>query len=185
MIQPNGFNREYQPLGSHAGDLNVLFAVVPYIALTVFLSARWFATTVTSTPGKPDSSQLLESKQLRRGSIPFHIGILAIFAGHFVGLLTPNEVWHVLGFGADQTAYRHGCRWVFWPYLFLRHVYPDCAPLNQSASSRHSSSMDIGILLLLFLQLMVGLVSIFVSAGHMDGRRDAQTDELGAEYTDL
>lgn len=32
-----------------------------------------------------------------------------------------------------------------------------------------SSAMDIGILLLLFLQLVVGLASIFVSAGHMDG----------------
>lgn len=32
-----------------------------------------------------------------------------------------------------------------------------------------SSKMDISILLLLFLQLVVGLVSIFVSAGHLDG----------------
>jgi len=33
-----------------------------------------------------------------------------------------------------------------------------------------SSKMDISILLLLFLQLIIGLASIFVSAGHMNGQ---------------
>ena len=46
---------------------------------------------------KASSSQLLEKKQLRRGSLPFHVGILGILFGHFVGLLTPASVWHVFG----------------------------------------------------------------------------------------
>ena len=38
------------------------------------------------------------------GSVLFHLGILAIFAGHFVGLLTPIAVWDALGVthGAKQ-----------------------------------------------------------------------------------
>ena len=39
----------------------------------------------------------MRRRQLAWGSNLFHIGILGIFFGHFVGLLTPMEVWHALG----------------------------------------------------------------------------------------
>ena len=45
---------------------------------------------------KAGSSQLLRRKQLVLGSTLFHVGILVIFAGHFVGLLTPIAVFAVV-----------------------------------------------------------------------------------------
>ena len=76
-------------------DLNqLLFVIIRYIALTIFFIGSLVRYDRDQYTWKADSSQLLESKQLRRGSIPFHIGILAIFFGHFIGLLTPSEVWH-------------------------------------------------------------------------------------------
>ena len=50
------------------------------------------------------SSQLLRRKQLVLGSILFHVGVLVIFGGHFVGLLTPIWVFDALGVphGAKQ-----------------------------------------------------------------------------------
>ena len=38
------------------------------------------------------SSQLLRRRLLMVGSNCFHVGVLAILAGHFVGLLTPHEI---------------------------------------------------------------------------------------------
>ena len=79
-------------------DLNhLLFGLYPYIALTIFILGSLVRYDREQYTWKTGSSQLLESKQLRKGSAAFHIGILAIFAGHFVGLLTPPAVWHVLG----------------------------------------------------------------------------------------
>jgi nitrate reductase gamma subunit len=43
---------------------------------------------------KSDSSQLLRKKGMLVGSNLFHIGIILLFFGHFVGLLTPEWVYH-------------------------------------------------------------------------------------------
>ena len=42
---------------------------------------------------KSDSSQLLRPGQLRWGSNLFHVGILFLFFGHTVGMLTPHFVY--------------------------------------------------------------------------------------------
>ena len=74
-----------------------LFGVYPYIALTVFLLGSLIRFDREQYSWKADSSQLLSAKDLRRGSNLFHIGILALFAGHFFGLLTPHGVFLALG----------------------------------------------------------------------------------------
>jgi nitrate reductase gamma subunit len=166
-----GFTENMTTVGSQAGDLNqLLFAVVPYIALTIFFVGSLVRYDRDQYTWKADSSQLLESKQLRKGSIPFHIGILAIFLGHFVGLLTPSEVWHVLGISAPTKQLFAMAAGGFFGLICF---YGMCILIKRRLTNPRiratSSTMDIGILLLLFLQLVVGLVSIVVSAGHLDG----------------
>ena len=53
---------------------------------------------------KSSSSQLLRRKQLVIGSILFHVGVLVIFLGHLVGLLTPIWIFDMMGIshGAKQ-----------------------------------------------------------------------------------
>ncbi|RUO53386.1 respiratory nitrate reductase subunit gamma [Pseudidiomarina homiensis] len=146
------------------------FGIYPYIALAVMVIGTWIRYDREQFTWKTSSSQLLEKKQLRRGSIAFHIGILAIFAGHFVGLLTPNAVWHVLGISAGTkqliAIVAGGLAGIVCFYgmtiLILRR-------LNNPRIRANSSTMDIVILLLLYAQLILGLLSIFVSLGHMDG----------------
>lgn len=153
-------------------DLNqLLFVIIPYIALTVFFIGSLIRYDRDQYTWKADSSQLLESKQLRRGSIPFHIGILAIFLGHFVGLLTPNEVWHLLGISAaTKQLVAMGAGGLFGIICFYGMCILIVRRLTNPRILATSSKMDISILLLLFLQLIIGLASIFVSAGHMDGQ---------------
>ena len=74
-----------------------LFGFYPYIALSALAIGSVLRFDREQYTWRTGSSQLLRRKQLVLGSVLFHIGILAIFAGHFVGLLTPIAVWDALG----------------------------------------------------------------------------------------
>src|SRR5512140_3226980 len=73
-----------------------LFGIYPYIALAVFFVGSLVRFDRDQYTWKSDSSQLLRAGQLRWGSNLFHIGILGIFFGHLVGLLTPIAICHTL-----------------------------------------------------------------------------------------
>ena len=151
--------------------LNTLFfGVYPYIALTILVVGSLIRYDREQYTWKASSSQLLEKQQLRRGSIPFHIGVLGIFLGHFVGLLTPHQVWEVLGIspGLKQLV-----AIVAGGLFGLIGLYGLVILLNRRLSNARvrasSTTMDILILVLLLAQLLLGLSSIFVSLGHLDG----------------
>ncbi len=73
------------------------YGIYPYIALTVLIVGSIARYERDPSTWKSSSSQLLRRKQLIWGSIFFHVGVLAIFAGHLVGLLTPIAIWDALG----------------------------------------------------------------------------------------
>jgi len=72
---------------------NVLFGVYPYVCLVVFGIGSWLRFDREQYGWKSDSSQLLSKGSMRWASNLFHIGVLAIFGGHFVGLLTPHFIF--------------------------------------------------------------------------------------------
>src|SRR5690606_11057436 len=75
----------------------ILFGVYPYIALTVLAVGTVIRYDREPYTWRSGSSQLLRRRQLFWGSVLFHIGVLVIFAGHVVGLLTPLWIWDILG----------------------------------------------------------------------------------------
>ncbi len=70
-----------------------LFGTYPYIASAIFLFGSLVRFDYAQYTWKSDSSQLLKRGQLRWGSNLFHLGILFLFLGHLVGLLTPHWVY--------------------------------------------------------------------------------------------
>ena len=74
-----------------------LFGIFPYVALAVFFVGSLVRFDREQYSWRSGSSQLLRKRQLVIGSVLFHIGILLLFAGHFIGLLTPHEVYESLG----------------------------------------------------------------------------------------
>src|SRR5512142_793453 len=74
-----------------------LFGLYPYVCLSVFLIGSVLRFDRDQYTWRSQSSQLLRRKELIWGSNLFHVGILIIFAGHFVGLLTPVAVFEMLG----------------------------------------------------------------------------------------
>ncbi len=147
-----------------------LFGIFPYICLAVFLLGSLVRFDRDQYTWKSDSSQLLRRGQLRWGSNLFHIGILGIFFGHLFGLLTPLSVWHALGVSAPAKqmlaivaggAAGLACLVGLVLLIHRRLVEP-----RIRATTR---TMDLAVLYLLLAQLLLGLISIFVSAGHRDG----------------
>ncbi len=65
---------------------NFLFGIYPYIALSVAVIGSIARYERDPFTWKSSSSQMLRRKQLIMGSVLFHIGVLIIFVGHFVGL---------------------------------------------------------------------------------------------------
>lgn len=152
-------------------DLNhILFGWYPYLCLTTFLVGSLIRFDREQYTWKTGSSQLLRRKQLMLGSVLFHVGVLAIFAGHLVGLLTPIAVFDALGIGHG---FKQGLAivaggvagtacFVGLTLLVHRRLYDPRIRATSSFS-------DTAILLMLYAQLILGLSTIPISLGHMDG----------------
>ena len=147
-----------------------LFGVYPYIALAVFFLGSLLRFEYGQYTWRSGSSELLRRRMLVIGSNCFHIGILAILAGHFVGLLTPHAVYTGIGITvrAKQLAAMGfgGAAGVLCFFGLSLLIYRRLADPRIRATS---GPMDIAILLMLWVQLSLGLGSISFSAQHMDG----------------
>jgi len=148
----------------------LLFGIYPYVAMSVFLLGSLIRYDREQYSWKSDSSQLLRPGQLRLGSNLFHIGILGIFAGHFVGLLTPIEVYHALGLTApakQMLAIVAGG--VAGLIMLVGLVLLINRRLTEPRIRAHTRTADWVVLGLLLVQLLLGLGSLPVSLQHRDG----------------
>lgn len=147
-----------------------LFGIYPYIAISVLVIGSVLRFDREQYTWRTGSSQLLRRRQLVMGSVLFHLGILAIFAGHFVGLLTPIALFdalHVPHSAKQLLAIVAGgaaglvCL-VGGAMLLHRRLF--------DARIRATSSFgDSAILIMLMAQLLLGLSTIPQSLKHLDG----------------
>lgn len=154
----------------------LIFQIFPYIAMAVFLIGSWVRFDHAQYTWRTGSSQLLSGKWMRLGSNWFHIGVLAILGGHFVGLLTPHFLYEPFMTSGQKQLLAMVAGGIFglicligMSILLLRRLFD---PRIRATSS----TRDTVVLALLYAQLLLGLASILVSAGHMDG---AQMVRLG------
>ncbi len=147
-----------------------LFGWYPYICLTVFALGSLIRFDREQYTWKTGSSQLLRKRQLFWGSNLFHVGILIIFAGHFVGLLTPVAVFDALGISHTfKQLLAMSVGGIAGVACFIGITLLAHRRLFDARIRKTSSFSDIAILLLLWAQLTLGLSSIFVSADNLDG----------------
>lgn len=145
------------------------FGIYPYIGLSVFLIGSLVRFERGQYTWRSGSSQMLRTSQLRWGSNLFHIGILFLFFGHFVGLLTPHWLYeHFISAGAKQmVAVVSGG--IAGTVCFIGLTLLLHRRLTDARIRATSSPMDIAILLVLWLQLVLGLVTLPYSVQHSDG----------------
>ena len=148
----------------------LLFGVYPYLAGTVFLIGSLIRFDRDQFTWKAHSSQMLSNKNMRLASNLFHVGIILLFVGHFVGLLTPPELLHALGVSAaakQLLAVIAGS--IFGLMCFAGLTLLVQRRLTDPRIRATSSRMDIVILLLLYAQLILGLLTVPASLMHLDG----------------
>lgn len=150
--------------------LNFLFFnIYPYLCGTVFLVGSWLRYDYGQYTWRASSSQMLDKRGMRLASNLFHIGILGIFFGHLIGLLTPHWVYEPFLSIATKQKLAMVAGGVFGIMtltggllLLKRRLYNP----RIRATSTHA---DMLILTILVVQCLLGLTTIFFSAQHMDG----------------
>ncbi|NPU05153.1 respiratory nitrate reductase subunit gamma [Roseobacter sp. HKCCD6490] len=148
----------------------IIFGVMPYVALTVLLVGTIARYERDPYTWKSSSSQLLRRKQLILGSVLFHVGILTVFFGHLLGLFTP--VWVLDALGIPYALKQ-------WLAVVVGGIAGIVALIGATMLMHRrltdpriratSSFADIGILGLIWLQLLIGLLTITQTMQHMDG----------------
>jgi nitrate reductase gamma subunit len=147
-----------------------IFGIYPYIAASIFFLGSLIRFDTNQYSWKSESSQLLYPRLLRVGNILFHIGVLGLFFGHLIGLLTPVIVWDTLGISHETkqlTAMVAGGSMgtlALIGLLMLIFRRFGCARLLANSSWR-----DKLVLIWLLITLCLGLGTIHVSAHHLDG----------------
>ncbi|WP_295801901.1 respiratory nitrate reductase subunit gamma [uncultured Microbulbifer sp.] len=148
----------------------LLFGWYPYVALTVLILGSIIRFDKGQYTWRSQSSQFLRRKQLMVGSNLFHLGVLILLFGHFVGLLTPIGFFDALGIshgfkqlmalivgGIAGILGFIGCSLLLHRRLFDPRI------------RRSSSVGDILVLLLLWIQLLLGLATTIWTMDHLDG----------------
>jgi nitrate reductase gamma subunit len=146
------------------------FGIYPYIALAVFLLGSLIRFDREQYTWRSESTQVLHRGQLRLGSILFHVGIIGLLGGHFVGLLTPVVVWDTLGVthGAKQL-FAMAAGGVMGSLCLVGILLLLTRRLGNDRLRAATNLKDKVVLLWIFVTLLLGLSSIYVSAGHLDG----------------
>jgi nitrate reductase gamma subunit len=147
-----------------------IYGIYPYIALAIFLFGSLARFEREQYTWKSDSSQMLHEGNLRVGNILFHIGVLGLFFGHLVGLLTPVIVWDTLGVShAFKQMIAMVMGGIFGTLCLLGLLILMHRRFTNARISAVTKTGDKVLLLWIFATLSLGLASIFESASHTAG----------------
>jgi nitrate reductase gamma subunit len=119
----------------------LLWVAVPYLAAVVFVAGHVWRYRRGGLDWTTRSTQLLERRLLRAGSLLFHFGLLAVIGGHVLGLLVPKSL--TTAAGLPESAY---------------HV------ISVSAGTTAGTAMTLGFLILWYRRIRVRAVSVTTSA---------------------
>ena len=145
------------------------FDIYPYIAGAVFIIGSWLRYDYGQYTWRAGSSQMLDKKGMRLASNLFHIGIIGIFFGHFVGMLTPHWMYEPFITVAQKQMLAMvaggacGVMTLIGGGMLLKRR------LTTPRVRATSSAGDILIITLLVIQVILGLGTIPFSAQHTDG----------------
>lgn len=147
----------------------LLFGVYPYVALAICLIGSWARFDLSQYTWKTGSSQMLSNKGMRVASNMFHVGILFILAGHFVGLLTPHAVYSLVISTEHKQLLAMVSGGIFGVICLVGLVMLIIRRMTEPRVRASSSASDILILWVLLAQLCLGLLTIVASTHHLDG----------------
>jgi len=148
----------------------LVFGYYPYLALSVFLLGSLVRFERDQFTWRSGSSQMLRTKNMRLASNLFHIGILLLFFGHLFGLLTPEWAYKAIGISTPaKQLIAIIAGGIFGLMTFVGLSMLLFRRLFDARIRATSSGSDHFILILLYVQLILGLATLPLSMTHLDG----------------
>lgn len=139
---------------------NFFWVSFPYIMLTMFVVGHIYRYNVDQFGWSAKSSEFLEKKQLKWGSILFHYGIIFVFFGHVAGILIPKAVYDAVGITTHM--YHFGAVWIGGLAGIATIIGILLLMIRRFTVKRifiHSTYRDILVLILLTLTIVTGFVN--------------------------
>lgn len=149
---------------------HILFVWYPYVCLSAFIFGSIIRFDREQYTWRASSSQLLRKKQLAWGSNLFHIGIIVLFFGHFVGLLTPTWLYKLLITVEQKQLIAITAGGIAGVICFIGLSLLLHRRLFDARVRQTSTYMDLAVLIILWVQLSIGLVTLPYSFAHTDGQ---------------
>ena len=147
----------------------MLFGLYPYLALLICVVGSWIRLDREQYTWKASSSQMLNGKGMRIASNLFHVGVIFILAGHFVGLLLPEAIYHHFISTADKQLLAMVSGGFFGILCFIGLTMLIHRRMTDPRVKASTATSDLVVLFMLYAQLILGLSTIVASASHMDG----------------
>jgi nitrate reductase gamma subunit len=147
----------------------LLFGIYPYVCLAVLLIGSLIRFDREPYTWKSDSSQMLRKRQLRLGSNLFHYGVIVVILGHFAGFLSPHWAiaWALSPVAHQLLAMVTGG--IAGAVAIVGLTILLARRLGDARIRLNSRKWDIAVAFMLWLQLALGLLTVPLSASHMDG----------------
>lgn len=148
---------------------HILFVWYPYVCISAFVFGSLIRFDREQYTWKASSSQLLRKRQLFWGSNLFHFGIIFLFFGHTVGLLTPKAIYTLFVTVEQKQLLAIIAGGIAGTVCFVGLTLLLHRRLVDARVRQTSTYMDLAILIILWVQLCIGLVTLPFSLGHSDG----------------
>jgi nitrate reductase gamma subunit len=147
----------------------LLFGLYPYLAGTIFLVGSLMRFDHGQYTWKAGSSQMLTTRNMRVASNLFHVGIITIFFGHLVGLLTPHWVYAPFMSAGTKQVIAIIVGGIAGVMCLVGGAMLAHRRITNPRVRASSSPMDTLIIVLLVVQVSLGLLTIIPALGHLDG----------------
>ena len=99
----------------------------------------------------------------------FHVGVIFILMGHFVGLLMPEAIYHHFISSSAKQILAMVSGGFFGVLCLIGLLMLIKRRMTDDRVRANSKTSDIVVLFLLLIQLVLGLLTIFSSMSHLDG----------------
>ena len=148
-----------------------LWVIFPYICLLSFIIGHIFRFKYDQFNWTAKSSEFIEKKSLKWGSLMFHIGIVPVFLGHVAGLGIPKSWTRAVGI--SDHLYHMGAVYgggFFGIITLIGMFLLTFRRLTKEAVRKLSSTSDIIVNLLLLFIVFIGVYATFFTIPEFDYR---------------
>ncbi|MDR0484730.1 MAG: respiratory nitrate reductase subunit gamma [Alphaproteobacteria bacterium] len=157
---------------------SILFGLYPYVALIVFIFGSLTRLKDNPYSVSAKSSQFFNKPSERvlfiASMVGFHIAIIIILLGHAGGFLTPREMFLAMGISDETHAeIAHIVGGIAAVVGLISMVYLLKRRFTNDRVSINSSTGDKLVLLIIFIQLVLGFITIFVENNMNSGDKVA------------